>query len=103
MVAHAGDGNLHPMLSIAKSNADEGVPPVRLQEAADQLVRAALELGGTISGEHGIGIAKRPWLRAELGDTSLRLQRGLARVFDPSGVLVQHTWLADVDPVTATV
>jgi glycolate oxidase len=97
VVAHAGDGNLHPMLSVLKSASDDGFPPARLQLAADQLVRAALDLGGTISGEHGIGIAKRPWLRAELGDTNLRLQRELARVFDPSGVLVPHTWLADLE------
>ena len=97
VVAHAGDGNLHPMLSVAQSpQPTMGYHRRRLQPAADQLVRAALDLGGTISGEHGIGIAKRPWLRAELGDTNLRLQRELARVFDPSGVLVPHTWLADV-------
>ncbi len=95
VIAHAGDGNLHPMLSIAKVDSDGGRPPAALAHAADQLVRAALALGGTISGEHGIGIAKRPWLLAELGETSLRLQRQLAAVFDPSGILVPHSWLAD--------
>ena len=99
VVAHAGDGNLHPLLSIAKTEADEGLPPARLQQAADQLVRAALALGGTISGEHGVGIAKRPWLLAEIGETSLQLQRELARVFDPSGVLVPHSWLARPDGI----
>jgi glycolate oxidase len=97
VVAHAGDGNLHPLLSIAKAEADKGLPPARLRQAADQLVRAALALGGTISGEHGVGIAKRPWLVAEIGETSLQLQRELARVFDPSGVLVPHTWLGRPD------
>ncbi|MET3806275.1 glycolate oxidase [Nakamurella sp. UYEF19] len=94
VVAHAGDGNLHPMLSVAMSPVDGGSPPARLHQAADELVRAALALGGTISGEHGVGIAKRPWLSAEIGDTSLQLQRRLAEVFDPAGILVPHTWLA---------
>ena len=94
VVAHAGDGNLHPLLSVAKSDDDDEQPPARLAQAADALVRAALALGGTISGEHGVGIAKRPWLEDELGVTSLRLQRELARVFDPQRVLVPHTWLA---------
>jgi glycolate oxidase len=95
VVAHAGDGNLHPLLTAPKSASDGGVPPARLGQAADALVRAALELGGTISGEHGIGIAKRPWLRTELGETSLQLQRELARVFDPARILVPHTFLAE--------
>jgi glycolate oxidase len=94
VVAHAGDGNLHPLLTAPRTAADGNQPPVRLAQAADALVRAALELGGTISGEHGIGIAKRPWLRSELGDASLQLQRELARVFDPGRILVPHTWLA---------
>lgn len=94
VVAHAFDGNLHPMLSMPRTAADGDEAPARLAQAADALVRAALELGGTISGEHGIGIAKRPWLSTELGSVSLRLQRELARVFDPGGILVPHTWLA---------
>ncbi len=103
VVAHAGDGNLHPLLSVAKSEQDGGRAPARLQAAADQLVRAALALGGTISGEHGVGIAKRPWLAAELGETSLRLQRELAAVFDPAGIMVPHTWLAPDRPCAPTV
>ena len=94
VVAHAGDGNLHPLLTAPRSAADDGRPPARLALAADALVQAALALGGTISGEHGIGIAKRPWLSSELGETSLRLQRELSRVFDPGNILVPHTWLA---------
>ena len=95
VVAHAGDGNLHPLLSVARSDADGATPPPRLAAAADALVRAALALDGTITGEHGVGVAKRPWLRDELGDVSLRLQRELGRVFDPSRILVPHTWLAE--------
>lgn len=99
VVAHAADGNLHPALSVARSETDGDRPPTRLAQAADELVRAALALGGTITGEHGVGIAKRPWLSAELGDTSLRLQRELARVFDPAGILVPHTFLAEPEPI----
>lgn len=94
VVAHAGDGNLHPVLSVRKSDDDGGRPPERLHRAADELVRAALALGGTISGEHGVGIAKRPWLPIELGRTSLQLQRSLAKVFDPAGILLPQSWLA---------
>ncbi len=96
VVAHAGDGNLHPVLSVHRSEADGGVAPERLHRAADELVRAALALGGTISGEHGIGIAKRKWLAQELGPRSLELQRSMARVFDPAGILVPQSWLAPV-------
>ena len=81
-VAHAGDGNLHPNFIF------EGpvVPPV-VWEAAEELFRAALSLGGTLTGEHGIGVLKRRWLADELGDDQWALQRDIARVFDPLGIL----------------
>lgn len=62
-VAHAGDGNLHPSLFVPPSADDvPGQLPPSIVAAADDLVRAAISLGGTISGEHGIGTAKRAWL-----------------------------------------
>jgi glycolate oxidase len=94
VVAHVGDGNLHPLLSTPRRPGD-GEAPQRLQPAADELVRTALALGGTISGEHGVGITKREWLEAELGPKSVALQRKLKQVFDPTGVLNPHTWLAE--------
>lgn len=96
VVAHVGDGNLHPVLSAPRSPTDDR-PPARLLAAADELVRAALALGGTITGEHGVGIAKRPWLGAELDPSSIDLQRRLKQVLDPAGILNPHTWLGPVD------
>jgi len=94
VVAHAGDGNLHPAFSVPKRPSDGGVPPAALATAADELVRTAIALGGTASGEHGVGITKRPWLAEEIGQSSLDLQRSLKAVFDPRGILNPHTFLA---------
>ena len=81
-VAHAGDGNLHP--NFVFSGPD--VPPV-VWDAADEVFQACLRLGGTLTGEHGVGILKRRWLRDELGDEQVDLQRELKRVFDPLNLL----------------
>jgi glycolate oxidase len=81
-VAHAGDGNLHPNFIFDGPD----VPP-EVWDAADELFRACLRLGGTLTGEHGVGILKRRWLRDELGDDQVDLQRELKRVFDPQGIL----------------
>lgn len=84
-VAHAGDGNLHPNF-IYQPNGDGGVPDF-VWAAADELFTAALRLGGTLTGEHGVGILKKRWLGDELGDDQLDLQRQIKRVFDPLGIL----------------
>ena len=71
--------------------------PVGLDDGAGQhrlAPLAALALGGTASGEHGVGITKRPWLADEIGQSSLDLQRRLKAVFDPRGILNPHTFLA---------
>ena len=81
-VCHAGDGNLHPNFVF---EGDE-VPEV-IWQAADELFRAALRLGGTLTGEHGVGVLKRRWLVDELGEDQWQLQRQIARVFDPQGIL----------------
>jgi len=81
-VAHAGDGNLHPNLIYT----GETVPP-EVWAAADALFRAALALGGTLTGEHGVGTLKRHWLVDELGAPQLDLQRRIKAVFDPLGIL----------------
>jgi glycolate oxidase len=92
-VAHAGDGNLHPGLSVARLPG-ETEPPARLGQAADALVRAALAHGGTLSGEHGVGSAKRQWLEDELGSEQLALQRAIKAVLDPAGILAPDGFLA---------
>lgn len=83
-VAHAGDGNLHPnfVLPTGATGVSEEV-----WAAAAELFRAALALGGTLTGEHGVGLLKRRWLAEELGEESLALQRGIKAVFDPLGIL----------------
>lgn len=81
-VAHAGDGNLHPNFVFEGDQV-----PDYIWAAADEMFLAALRLGGTLTGEHGIGILKKRWLRDELGDDQLELQRRVKAVFDPLGLL----------------
>jgi glycolate oxidase len=86
-VAHAGDGNLHPNFVFQPDPADPHAVPERVWAAADDLFRECLRLGGTLTGEHGVGLLKRRWLRDELGDDSYELQRRIKQVFDPQGIL----------------
>ena len=87
-VAHAGDGNLHPNFVFHAETVDGHVEvPENVWAAADELFLDCLRLGGTLTGEHGVGILKKRWLRDELGDDSLALQRELKQVFDPLGIL----------------
>lgn len=88
-VAHAGDGNLHPNFLFDAEPDEFGVveAPEHIWRAADDLFRAALRLGGTLTGEHGVGVLKRRWLADELGEDQWELQRQITRVFDPQGIL----------------
>jgi glycolate oxidase len=79
---HAGDGNLHVNFLW---DDDDHEP--RVEAGLDRLFRAVLTLGGTLSGEHGVGTSKAPWLRLEQGDLLVDLQRRLKAVFDPKGLL----------------
>lgn len=81
---HAGDGNLHPTIVINKDDADE---VARAEKSLSDIFNLALDLGGTITGEHGVGSAKLPYLRQKLGDVSLALHRNIKSVFDPDGIL----------------
>jgi glycolate dehydrogenase FAD-linked subunit len=83
-IAHAGDGNLHPLIVV--DPAATTVPP-NAQAAADEIFELALKLGGTLTGEHGIGTLKRAWLARELGDTNHGLQQQLKTLFDPYAIL----------------
>ncbi|MFC0676020.1 FAD-binding oxidoreductase [Brachybacterium hainanense] len=88
VLAHAGDGNLHPAFALPiPDGADPDRVPQVLHEAADDLIRAALALGGTISGEHGIGRAKLTWLDLELPPASRQPQSRIKAAFDPCGIL----------------
>ncbi|SEB38400.1 glycolate oxidase [Paramicrobacterium humi] len=81
-LAHAGDGNLHPNFIFEGADV-----PDEIWEAAGEVFQAALRLGGTLTGEHGIGLLKKRWLGHELGADQLELQREIKRVFDPDGIL----------------
>ncbi|MBL1099611.1 FAD-binding oxidoreductase [Streptomyces coffeae] len=84
VVAHAGDGNTHPTVCFDASDPDESR---RARESFDEIMALGLELGGTITGEHGVGVLKREWLARELGPVGVELQRGIKDVFDPLGLL----------------
>jgi glycolate oxidase len=81
-VAHAGDGNLHPNFVF-----DGPTVPPEIWAAADELFVVCLRLGGTLTGEHGVGTLKKRWLADELGDDQVQLQRQIKAVFDPAGLL----------------
>jgi glycolate oxidase len=81
---HMGDGNLHPTFLTDERDADE---MRRVHDALEEIVDRTLALGGTITGEHGVGLAKKPWLRRQLGESSHRLMREVKRALDPRGLL----------------
>jgi glycolate oxidase len=85
-VAHAGDGNLHPVFVFDRGVAG-GEVPAPVWAAADEVFRAALDLGGTLTGEHGVGVIKRRWLVAELGEESLAVHHAIKAALDPDGLL----------------
>jgi glycolate oxidase subunit GlcD len=79
---HAGDGNIHLNITTQDSEVSE-----RVLEGTRALLELTLRLQGTISGEHGIGIAKAEYLPMELSDNSIELQKGIKKLFDPNGIL----------------
>jgi glycolate oxidase len=81
---HMGDGNLHPTFLTNETDASE---MERVHEGLEAIVEKALELGGTITGEHGVGLAKKPWLRKQLGDSSYGLLKQIKQTLDPRGLL----------------
>ncbi|MFC8272137.1 FAD-binding oxidoreductase [Streptomyces sp. NPDC057271] len=82
--AHAGDGNTHPVVCFDHADEDESR---RARESFDEIMALGLELGGTITGEHGVGTLKKDWLAQELGPVGVELQQGIKRTFDPLGIL----------------
>ena len=81
---HAGDGNLHPSILCDKRDKEEFS---RVERAVDDLFNMALELGGTLSGEHGIGTAKKKWLELETSKGTLGYMRRMRSAFDPKKLL----------------
>ncbi|WP_319054853.1 FAD-binding oxidoreductase [Streptomyces europaeiscabiei] len=82
--AHAGDGNTHPTVCFDAADPDESR---RARESFDEIMALGLELGGTITGEHGVGILKKEWLARELGPVGMEMQRAVKSAFDPLGIL----------------
>ena len=85
VVAHAGDGNLHPTFWV--ETAEGSAAALRLDAALDESITVALAMGGTITGEHGIGQFKLRWLAQEQGEEVRGLQRRIKDAFDPAGIL----------------
>jgi glycolate oxidase len=83
-IAHAGDGNLHPLLITPLG--DEAAR-IRAQQAFEAIITEALALGGTVTGEHGIGLLKRGGLRAELEPAVMEMHRAVKAALDPHGIL----------------
>jgi glycolate oxidase len=81
---HMGDGNLHPtFLTDEKNVAEMG----RVEKAMTEIFEYAVKLGGTITGEHGVGLAKKAFLPKAIGDDSLGLMRRFKRTMDPDNLL----------------
>jgi len=83
-IAHAADGNLHPIIVVDPTL--DGLPDAAW-EAAGEIFALALRLGGTLTGEHGVGVLKRQWVADELGPAAHALQRRIKDAFDPRGIL----------------
>ncbi len=81
---HMGDGNLHPTFLTDERNKDE---MHRVEEAFKEIFEEAIRLGGTITGEHGIGMAKKSFLPKFAGDAQMRVMRELRKALDPHGTL----------------
>jgi glycolate dehydrogenase FAD-linked subunit len=90
VLAHAGDGNLHPLIMTDLRDKEE---MERVDKALVELYEAAMAMGGTLSGEHGIGIAKDRFMSMEFTQTSIDLMRGIKRVFDPNNILNPGSFL----------
>ena len=81
---HMGDGNLHPTFLTDERDAEE---MARVHHALDLIAKKTLELGGTITGEHGVGLAKKTWLRQQMGDSSFDVMKQIKKALDPAGLL----------------
>lgn len=84
LAGHAGDGNMHPSILFPQVTPEA---EAKAKIAIDKLIRAGLDMGGTISGEHGIGIHKAEYLSWELGDIQIELMKRIKYAFDPKGIM----------------
>lgn len=84
VAGHAGDGNCHPIIVF---DAEDEAETRLAHQAFGRIMQLGLDLGGTITGEHGVGVLKRDWLRREVGPVGVRLHEGIKALFDPAGIL----------------
>lgn len=82
---HLGDGNLH--VNILKETISDHDWETKIPEGIGEIFKLTVSLGGTLSGEHGIGISKRPYMPIAMSEVNLNLMRGIKKVFDPNGIL----------------
>jgi len=82
---HAGDGNLH--VNIIRGTLTDEEWNVGLRQPISEIFQLCVKLGGTISGEHGIGLVQKPFMHIALAEANLNLMRGIKQVFDPHGIL----------------
>ncbi|MCB1274332.1 MAG: FAD-binding protein [Leucobacter sp.] len=83
-IAHAGDGNTHPLVFF---DPDDAAAEARAEAAYGEIMTLAIDLGGTISGEHGVGKLKRPWLEQQIGADALEIEQRIKDALDPQGIL----------------
>lgn len=81
---HAGDGNLHPNILFDKRDPEEWA---RVQQAVADLFALSVSVGGTLSGEHGVGTLKKPFLESDVGPIAMDVMRSIRRALDPRGIL----------------
>ena len=94
-VFHAGDGNLHPKLLFDRRDEEQ---VARVEAASKEIMAACVAAGGTITGEHGVGVDKRKYMRLVYGDVELEAMRGAKAVFDPTGLMNPGKVLPDSAP-----
>jgi len=90
VLAHAGDGNLHPIFMADMNDTDE---MERLEQFIQEMYEATIAMGGTLSGEHGIGIAKAKYMPLEYNAAAIEIMRGIKKVFDPHNILNPGSFL----------
>ena len=84
VIGHAGDGNLHPSVM---TNAKDPAHFQKAQKAIDEIIEAAIEFGGVLSGEHGIGLEKQKFMRRTQDPIFIELMKKIKGIFDPNGIL----------------
>ncbi|MDP2959182.1 MAG: FAD-linked oxidase C-terminal domain-containing protein [Longimicrobiales bacterium] len=95
-VFHAGDGNLHPKLLFDRRNAEQ---VARVEAASMEIMAACVAAGGTITGEHGVGVDKRKYMTLVYGPAELDAMRGAKAVFDPRGLMNPGKVIPDPEPL----